>query len=82
MKHVPRWQQRACDLLLKRVQYETASIGFTRAQLDAMAQRPRYLADDTDELRAATRLYTQTWIVPLLEALRDGDRETAELYLR
>lgn len=82
MKNVPRWQQRACDLLLKRVHYESASLGFTEDQLVAIAQRPRYMANDTAEIQEATRLYVDTWIVPIIEAIRDGDRETAELYLR
>lgn len=33
---------------------------------------------DTAVIREATRVYVETWLVPLLEAVRDGDVETAK----
>jgi hypothetical protein len=61
------------DLLIERVRYETASLS-----LDPEDS----FSEDTQAIRDATELYTRTWIIPLLEAVRDGDRATAEMMTR
>ncbi len=56
----------ACDLLISRVRFETA-------QFPPPGDRWTNKEEYTVEVREATRLYTETWIVPLLNAIRDGD---------
>jgi len=68
----PKWVKRAMDLAISRVRYERASLNFEGSEFGA----------DTQAIRDATELYTFTWITPLLEAVRDGDRETAEMMTR
>ncbi|MHC4372140.1 MAG: hypothetical protein ACYSW8_31425 [Planctomycetota bacterium] len=69
----PKWVCRVMDLLIERVRYEGAT-----QSLDP--EDP--CSDDTQAIRDATELYTRTWIIPLLEAVRDGDRATAEMMTR
>jgi len=54
----------ACDLLIARVRFETAVLSFDRGV--------GFRKDNTQEIRDATRLYVETWVVPLLELIRDG----------
>ena len=56
--------QRACDRLIRRVRFENASF-----------DDPRSIQSYSDGVRQATQLFTETWIVPLLEAIRDGRTE-------
>lgn len=60
--------QAACNLLIDRVQFKTAKFRDPGVVWSTMSQ-DQY----TDQLREATRLYTDTWVVPLLRAIRDGD---------
>lgn len=57
--------QKACDHLINKVRFKKAKfrLGTNRLSNDA----------DTAAICEATRLYTETWVVPLLEAIRDGD---------
>ncbi len=68
--------QKACQVLRHRVRYKSASL-----------RLPGSNNDDTLQIRAAVRLYVETWIVPILDAIEDGDmaklreiteRETSE----
>ncbi|MEM8737257.1 MAG: hypothetical protein AAGG38_02100 [Planctomycetota bacterium] len=80
MSNVPRWQQRAAQYLIDRAKFEKSSVGFTAEQLAELNQRRRYMPNDSDIIGEAVALYVDSWIIPVLEALRDGDRETAEAY--
>ena len=68
-----KWVERAMNLAIKRVRLEQASI-----HLDP--NKP--FDDDTEQVREALRLYTETWIIPLLRAVRDGDSATAMQFTR
>lgn len=75
-------QTAALNLLIKRVRLEKACITFTAEQRQAIGERrmngPFALGTkdgDTGEIREALQRYTETWIVPLLEAIRDGQCE-------
>jgi hypothetical protein len=59
--------QGACNLLIKRVRFETA--GFNKP--GEYFSPPEY----TEEIREATRIYTESWVVPVLEAIRDGNTD-------
>lgn len=59
--------QKACDCLIDRVRYKNAA--FTPPGPRRVESSKEY----TDEIREATRLYVETWIVPVLEALKEGD---------
>lgn len=65
----PRWARKAMDKAISRVRFESASIRLPGTPFGK---------DDTEAIREATRLYTETWIVPLLKAVRDGNRAAAE----
>ena len=64
--------QRACDVLRSRVRFETAHLRLPTSQL---------LSDnDTETIRKATRLYVESWIVPLINAMQNGKvRDLKEL---
>lgn len=55
--------QRACHLLRKRVRFEMAELHLP----------PDIGLSDTDRIRDACRLYTETWVVPLINAIERGD---------
>ena len=57
---------KACDVLRLRVRYQKgARLRLPSSQL--------LTADDTALIRTATRLYVETWIVPLIDAMQSGD---------
>ena len=67
----PYYVKRACETLLSKVRYEKAS--FTLYDHCISESKT-----DTAAIKAATQLYVETWIVPLIEAIRDGDKKKAE----
>jgi len=60
--------QRACQVLRAKVRFANASIQLPGTPIGQ---------DDTAVIREATRLYVETWIVPLLDLIERG--ETAKL---
>lgn len=65
----------ACNELIKKVRFERA--GFTLGD--------HWLSEidrDTAAIKAATKNYMESWVVPLLEAIRDGDTKMLREYLR
>ena len=38
-----------------------------------MEERPRNMADDTDEIREAMRIYVETWILPVIDELLSNE---------
>ena len=64
--------QAACDTLIKRVRFETASLQLQRSLSHAFD-------NDTAAIREATRIYTETWIVPMLRAIKANDLDTMRL---
>ena len=65
--------QRACRLLRARVRFKNASFALGGVMSNDA---------DTERIRKATRLYTETWVVPLLDAIESGDTATLQLFLR
>jgi len=55
---------KACQVIRKRVRFDGASI--------ALPTTP-FPGDDTKAIREATRLYVESWIVPLLDSIECGD---------
>lgn len=56
---------RACDVLRSRVRFETAALRLPGREL--------VKHNDTELIREATRVYVETWIVPLIDAIQSGD---------
>jgi len=65
----PKWIQRAMDKAISRARYEDAGLRLPGTP---------FPDTDTEVIREATRLYVETWLVPLLAAVRDGDVGTAK----
>jgi hypothetical protein len=55
--------QEACRQLIDRVRYKEAKLRLPGSSFDD---------DDTLKIQLATEVYVDTWIVPLIEAIRDG----------
>ena len=64
-----KWVQRSMNKAISRVRFERASI--------RLPDTP-FPENDTELIREVTKLYVETWIVPLLEAVRDGKKDVAE----
>jgi len=65
---------RACDTLRSRVRFETAHLRFPSNHILA--------TNDTPVIREATRLYVETWVVPLIDAMQRGDVQRIKDMLR
>ena len=59
----------ACQILRARVRFRTASLRLPGTP---------FPGNDTEAIRAATRLYVDTWVVPFLDAIEAGDMERLE----
>lgn len=66
MSTPPKWVKRAMNLAIRRARYENASIRLPGTPFGE---------DDTDVIQEATRLYVDTWLIPLLKGVRDGNRQ-------
>lgn len=68
-------QRRALLLLRHRIQLKTCILRFDPGARQVIAERRSMsmMEDDTEEIREAMRLYRQTWIEPLLDALLNHD---------
>ncbi len=67
--------QKACELLIRRVRFENASIRLPGHSLESAVV-------DTQAVKDATKVYIETWVVPLLEAIRKGDTKTLQRITR
>jgi hypothetical protein len=76
----PIVMQDACDKLISRVRYESAVLTL-RPKEDYNIQCRSHDAD-TQAIRDATKLYVETWIVPMLEAIKRGDLATLRTQTR
>jgi len=56
------------EALIKKVRFERASFTLPGHTFENSRE-------DTEVIRAVTRLYTETYIVPFLEAIRDGNTD-------
>lgn len=64
---ITKTQVKACEVLKSRVRLETAVIRQPRMDGSPMIETP--------EIREALRLYVETWIIPLIDAVQAGDAE-------
>jgi hypothetical protein len=56
--------QVACDYLISKVRLENAVLCLSTTD---------FSKDDTPAIREATRIYVESWIVPVLEAIKTGN---------
>ena len=56
----------ACEYLRKKVRYESAGL---RLPGNDNMNAP----EDTPAIRAATRIYVESWIIPVIDAIAAGD---------
>ena len=64
-------QARALRLLRDRVEFKTASFSLTPGHMSN--------DNDTDRIREATRVYVNSWVTPLIDALLEGDMRTLKV---
>jgi hypothetical protein len=62
---------KSCQIIRKRVRFKTARMPLPGNDT---------FQDDTPIIREATRLYVETWIVPLLDAIESGDMTLVKEY--
>lgn len=60
----------ALQVLRKRVRFENANFHYVPAQVIGSNVSSE---DNTLAIRRATRLYVETWVVPILNAIEEGD---------
>ena len=73
MAKVSQITKKACALLISRVRFEKASLTLPHNETPN---------SDTEVVRMVTKLYTESWIIPLLEGIRDGDTELLKVMTR
>ena len=59
--------KRACRTLKKKVEFELAVFSLN----DGFPNK-----DDTEQIKKATSLYMRTWVIPIIDAIHDGDMES------
>ena len=73
-KNLAKWQVEALELAIKRAKFE-------RANFDTIGLHPDEYPTQGNQVdafvKARTKMYREAWLVPLLEAILAGDRETA-----
>lgn len=62
---------KTCQVLRKRVRYDGASLRL---------ESTPFSGDDTARIAQATKLYCETWIVPLIDAIESGDFTVIKRY--
>jgi hypothetical protein len=60
--------QGACRALRSKVRFERASFALPSSIEGRMANQ-----EDTNAIRAATRLYMESWVIPIIDAIEAGD---------
>jgi hypothetical protein len=59
----------ACEVLRRRVQYTDAGLTLPGNYINSTRE-------DTEAIREATRLYVDSWILPIIDAIESGDTKT------
>jgi hypothetical protein len=72
-----KWETRALRRLRQLVSFDTACFGRI-GPTPKEGQLPQTEKEVTDFIRQRTSLYREAWILPLIDALIDGDRRLAE----
>jgi len=63
--------QKACQVLRNKVRYKKASFRLPGTSIND--------PDDTGKIRECTRLFVETWIVPILDGIESGDTKGLNL---
>jgi len=63
--------EKACQIIRKRVRFKTAAL--------TLPGNPQF-QNDAPIIREMTRCYTESWIVPLLDAIESGDASYIKEY--
>jgi len=63
---VSKTLQKACQVLRHRMRYKSAGIRLPGSELSDTEK-------DTAIIREATKIYVESWIVPLLDCIEKGD---------
>lgn len=58
--------QKACQVLRRKVRYKNASFSLSN-------EVGMWNPEDTEAIRKATKLYTESWVVPILDYIETGD---------
>ena len=61
---VSKTLDKACEVLKNKVRFETASLTLPGSNM---------FDDDTKTIRESTKLYTESWIIPIIDAIQKGD---------
>lgn len=56
--------KKACQVLRKRVRFDGAGLRLPTTE---------FPNDDTPAIKEATRIYTESWIIPLIDCIESGD---------
>ena len=70
---VPLVLDQACEILLSRVRFQRADLRLPGTE---------FPAEDTQAIQEATRLYVESWIVPIIQAIQAGDMKLLDRLLR
>lgn len=70
-----KYQREALALIRRRIEFESMSVRFTNAQLLDMQQSATQqgMTNHTPQIKEATRLYRETWIIPMIDDLLSGE---------
>lgn len=82
---VPQYVQDALKLLKYRTNLECASVGFTEKQLQGMVAKPNRGGpgiNDVPEMREQLRLFFQSWVNPIIDALAEPDAPYSRICLK
>ena len=63
--------KKACQVLRRKVRFDGAKISLPNTP---------FMSDDTAAIREATRLYVESWIVPLIDCIESGDMTLIKRY--
>lgn len=68
MPQPPHGIQKACQVLRRRVR-------FKEARLRLPGNHTLEYEADTEAIREATRLYVESWIIPIIDAIETGENQ-------
>jgi hypothetical protein len=63
----------ACQVLRSKALFKTAMFGLIDGENETFPNEK-----DTDKIRAATRIYMQSWVIPILDELEKGNFEIVD----
>ncbi len=67
--------QKACKYLKSKVRFETAGLILPGNDMN-------HSEKDTETIRQATKRYTETWVIPVIEAIEKGNTRLLQTFTR